>query len=94
MKKPALFIGFLILVILILSIVRIYISNGVSTSGIVLGKIEEETQNYKLENSLLSEKLYTLASLTEIDSKAESMGYTDKRSDYVISSQQSVALKQ
>ena len=94
MKKPAKIIGILILIILGLSTVKIYISNGVATSGIILGKIEEEIGNYKLENSLLSEKLYSESSLTSVSAKAELLGYTDKRSDYVISSQQSVALKQ
>lgn len=94
MKRPAQIIGILILSVIMLSTVKIYISNSVSTSGIVLGKIQEEIDNYKLANSIISEKLYSESSLTEVDLKAESLGYTDKRLDYVISSQQSVALKQ
>ncbi|HYM65345.1 MAG TPA: hypothetical protein VES68_02580 [Candidatus Sulfotelmatobacter sp.] len=94
MKKWSKVIGILILIVVILATVKIYISNGVATSGIVLEKVEQEEDAYRLENSLLSEKLYTDSSLTHINEKAELLGYADKRSDYVISSQQSVALKQ
>jgi hypothetical protein len=94
MKKPVLLISILLIGVFVLSIVRIFVSNNVATSGVALGKIEEETQKYKLENSMLSDKLYTYASLTNIYSKAYALGYTDKKSDYVIKQQVSVALKQ
>lgn len=94
MKNWAKIITSMILIVILLATVKIYISNGVATSGILLGKIQEQIDNFKLQNALISEKLYTESSLTMINSKAQNLGYTDKRSDFVISSQQSVALKQ
>jgi hypothetical protein len=94
MKKPVLIISFLLVGVFILSIVRIFVSNNIATSGIALGKIEEETQKYKLENSILSDKFFTYSSLTNIASKAYDLGYTDKKSDYVVGQQLPVALKQ
>ncbi len=94
MKRPARIIGILVLTVIMLSTVKIYIANSVATSGIMLGKMEEEIGSLKLQNSIISEKLYSQSSLTQVYSKAQELGYTDKKSDYVISSQQSVALKQ
>lgn len=94
MKKPALFITVLILSILILSVVRTFISNNVSTSGVLLGKAQEQIDKYKLENTLLEEKLYTQSSLTSIAVKADKLGYTDKKTDFVLTNQYPVAFKQ
>ena len=94
MKKPVLLISFLLVGVFVLSIVRIFVSNNIATSGVALGNIEEEAQRYKLENSILSDRLYNYSSLTNIASKAYDLGYTDKKSDYVIGQQLPVALKQ
>jgi hypothetical protein len=94
MKKPVLLISFLLVGVFVLSIVRIFVSNNIATSGVALGNIEEEAQRYKLENSILSERLYIYSSLTNIASKAYDLGYTDKKSNYVIGQQLPVALKQ
>lgn len=94
MKKPALIIGSLIIFILVLSVVRIFISNRVATSGVVLGKLQEQAANLKTENILISEKLYTKTALTTIDSEAEKQGYVEQKSDFVLSGQMPVAYKQ
>jgi hypothetical protein len=94
MKKPALIIGSLIILVLALSVVKIYISNQVATSGVILGKIQEDAANIKMENTLLAEKLYTESALTNIDSKAEKMGFVEQKSDFVLSGQMPVAYKQ
>ncbi len=94
MKKPGLIILTLILVIVALSVVKIFISNNVSTSGVVLVKIQEELDKYKFENSIIAEKLYTMTSLTNISNKARTLGYIDSKSDFVLSKQLPVAIKQ
>jgi Na+-transporting NADH:ubiquinone oxidoreductase subunit NqrC len=94
MKKPVLIIGSLIIIILILSVTRIFISNQVATSGVVLGEIQEEAANVKTENALLAEKLYTKSALTNIDSEAEKLGFVTQNSDFVLSGQVPVAYKQ
>ncbi len=94
MKKPALIITSLLLVIFTLSVVKIFVSNRIATSGVVLGKTQENLLRYGLENATLSEKLYALSSLTNIASKAYDLGYTDSKTDFVLNSQVSVAIKQ
>jgi len=94
MKKPALIISSLIILVLVLSVVKIFISNQVATSGVILGKIEEEAANLKTENILLSEKLYTKSALTSIDSEAEKMGFVTPKTEFVLSGQMPVAFKQ
>jgi hypothetical protein len=94
MKKPALFIGSLMILVLVLSVVKIFISNRVATSGVLLGIIQEQAASLKTENVLLSEKLYTESALTNIDSEAEKQGYVEPKSDFVLSGQMPVAYKQ
>ena len=94
MKKPVLLIGILALLVLGLSIVRIYISNQVATSGVVLGQIEQQRDSYKMENILLAENLYTKASLTNIAEEANKQGFVEQKSDFVLNGQVPVAYKQ
>ncbi|MCL4353756.1 hypothetical protein M1615_04850 [Patescibacteria group bacterium] len=94
MKKPALLILFLLTVILLLSVVRIYISNQIATSGVVLGDLEQKTEQLKIDNSELAQKVYAYSSLTNVAAKAYDLGYTDQTSDYVLSNQMPVAIRQ
>jgi len=94
MRKPTLIIGTLLILVIILSVVRIFVSNRIATSGTVLGKVQEQISYYKLENAVLSERLYLESSLTNISSKARELGYTDKKTGFVLSGQLPVALKQ
>jgi len=94
MKKPILTITILISIILILSVVKIFVSNRIATSGVFLGKIEEEINSYKTQNAQLSEKIYTLSSLTNVSQKALQLGYIDQKTDFVLNTQVPVAFKQ
>lgn len=94
MKKPALLITILISIIAVLSIVRIFISNNIATSGIVLSRISEQVEKYKLENSILSEKLYNLSALTNVSEKAYHLGYREEKTALVLIQKQPIALKQ
>lgn len=94
MKKPVLIITALVFIILTLSVVRIFISNNVSTSGMVLEKVTKELNKYKLENSIITEKLYTMASLTSVSDKAYELGFVDSKSGFVLNKQVPVAIKQ
>ncbi len=94
MKKPTLIITSLVLLIIGLCVVKIFVSNRIATSGVVLGKAQEELSRYRLENSILSERLYTLSSLTNIASKAYDLGYTDTKTDFVLNNQVPVAIRQ
>lgn len=94
MKKPVLIIGILIFVVIILSVVRIFISNKIATSGIALAKLEEQIDFYQFQNILLAEKLYQASSLTNINTQATALGFEQKTSDFVLNSQLPVAFKQ
>jgi hypothetical protein len=94
MKKQVLLPGILILIVFGLSLVRIYISNQVATSGVVLGQIQQQVDAYKIQNMLLAENLYTMSSLTNIAQEASSEGYVEQKTDFVLNGQAPVAYKQ
>ena len=93
MKKPAFLIILLILIIISLAIVRTFVSNNVATSGVALGRIQTQIEDYKLQNSVLAEKLFGLSSLTNLAQKAYDLGYTEEESSLVLSQKLPVALK-
>jgi cell division protein FtsL len=94
MKKPVLIIGFLIIAILALSVVKTFVSNRISTSGSTLGAISDRINAYKIENTLLSEQLYSLSSLTNVLTKANSLGFVEGNSKFVITYPIPIAIKQ
>ena len=58
--------SFLFLIIILLSITQAVVSNRLSTSGIFLGKIEDEIRYYKTENASLAEEYFLVSSLNNI----------------------------
>lgn len=94
MRKAVLSILVLVLIVFGLSLVRIYISNQVSTSGVVLGQIDAQIDAYKMENVQLAENLYTKSSLTNIAEEASKQGFVEQKTDFVINGQVPVAYKQ
>lgn len=94
MRKPALVIGFLAIVILALSVIKTFASNRISTSGQALFAIEDKINFYKIENALLSEKLYSLSSLTNLMSQANSSGFVKEKTSFVLTNPIPIALKQ
>lgn len=94
MKKPVRIILFLVIVLLFLSIAKTFVSNRISTSGSELGIINEKINAYKIENTLLSEKLYALSSLTNILAQANSLGFAEEKSRFVLTNPLPIAFKQ
>jgi cell division protein FtsL len=94
MKKQILLIAVLVLIVFGLSIVRIYISNQVATSGVVLGQIQQQIDSYKMENIILAENLYTKSSLTNIAEQASKQGFVPQKTNFVLNGQVPVAYKQ
>ncbi len=85
MKKPLLFIGFNFIVITILSLIQVVVSNNISTTGIELGKLQDEISLLKKQNIVLREQVLISSSLTNIASRASEMGFKDSSSPLVIS---------
>lgn len=84
MKKPALVIIFLIGIIISLSIVKVIADNRLSTSGVFVGKVEEEISFYKTQNAILSEELLASSSLMNVAAKAVELGFTSEDSSVMV----------
>lgn len=94
MKIYNLIIKSLICIFLVLVIARVVVSNVISTSGVELGKINDEIANYKLENDSLSEKIFSMSSLSTIASEAAKLGFVDEGQNFVLTNPLPIALRQ
>lgn len=95
MKKPYLLIIFLIGLTISLSVVKAAAYNRLSTSGVFVGKLEDEIDYYKTQNAILSEKLLTFSSLTYVADKAMESGFVKEDSSLmVLKTSRSLAVKQ
>ncbi len=94
MKKTGFFITGLILVILFLSVLQVVVSNRLSTTGVELGRLQDEIKDYKNDNSIILEKLFTFSSLTYIADVAKAEGFVKNKSYVLVTSPLPLALKQ
>lgn len=94
MKRYKITIKLLILITLFLAITRVVVSNTISTSGVELGKINENIATLSLENSLISEKLFSESSLVMVASEAAKMGFTEGQEKLVLTNSLPIAAKQ
>ncbi len=94
MKKPALIILFLVMTIVVLSLFKTFLANRISTSGMVLGDIQQQISYYKTENAILSEKVYSMSSLTYVSKEAKNLGFVQNSGDFVLTNPLPIALKQ
>lgn len=94
MKKYNLLLRTLIVLVIALGGVRLVVSNSLSTSGIALDRINEKITQYKLDNDILSEKLFSLSSLNTIASEAAKMGFVYKTDKYFFTTPGALAAKQ
>lgn len=91
MKKPRILLIILILAVVVLGIIRVAISNRISTGGVALGTIEDEISYYKTQNLIYKEKIYTLSSLGTINSEAQKLGFIPSKGGIAIGSSQTLA---
>ncbi|HKC14619.1 MAG TPA: hypothetical protein VKC89_01485 [Patescibacteria group bacterium] len=94
MEKYKLIAKLLVLVVLVLAGLRVVVSNVISTSGVELGKINEEISVLRLQNDSLSEKFFSEASLTTIASQAAKLGFTNHKENFVLTNPLPIAAKQ
>ncbi|HEV2339850.1 MAG TPA: hypothetical protein VGT05_03740 [Patescibacteria group bacterium] len=78
MKRSYLLLTLLGAIVLILAIVQISVSNMLTTGGIELSNMQQQIADYERRNAILQEKIYTLASLTNIQLEAQRMGFTSQ----------------
>jgi hypothetical protein len=93
MKKCYGIIIFLLGIITVLSIGKAVLQNTLSTSGIYVGKTEQEINSYKTQNAILSEELLAASSLINIAQKAEQTGFTAEKNLMVIKTAKSLAAR-
>lgn len=86
MKKYNLILTILILTVLSLSIVRAVLANTMSTSGILLSKLNLEVNFYKIQNEALEERFYSETSLTYLATEAAKLGFNDVKNNFVLTS--------
>lgn len=93
MKKSSGIILLFIGLIIVLSIVQAGISNRLSVKGVLVGKIEERIDYYKTQNAILSEKLLSYSSLTNLTSRATQAGFAKERTGITLGSSVPLAVR-
>jgi len=91
MKKPFFVISLLFLTIIVLLGVRTVVSARITTSGLELGEIQDETSAYKTQNAILKEKIFSLSSLTHVSEVAAKDGFVESKQAFAISAARPIA---
>lgn len=84
----------IILSVVVLSVLQVFVSNVLSTEGIRLSRLEEETRSYQEKNAVLEEEIFRITALTHIASKAAEFGMGKTTSLLSIESKTRIALHQ
>lgn len=84
MKKSTAVLTFLITATLVLLVARAFVANKISTSGILLSKINDEIKVYKTQNSNLREDLFLKSSLTNISTQASKLGFVKQKENLIL----------
>lgn len=74
----------LIITTLLLALVRVVVSNMISTSGVELGRINEEISAVRLQNDGLRQDLFSRSSLENIATEAAKLGFTDRADKSIV----------
>lgn len=83
----------LICTVIVLSLVQVVVSNFLSTTGISLVKLEDDTRRYQTQNAIFSEELLNASSFTMIASRASSLGFANRFARVYFTSPLPVALR-
>lgn len=94
MKKPTFVIIFIAFLIIALSIARVIVSNNLSTAGLTVLKLENQLNSYKIENTMLREKLLSHTSLFYISSQASKLGFVENKTSFTLTKPLPLAIKQ
>jgi cell division protein FtsL len=93
MKKPLYLISFMITIIITLSIIRVGVINSIATTGAELTKLQSELDVYKKQNLVLEESYLELSSLTNLEKRAETLGFVEAKSPVYLNSPLPLALR-
>lgn len=93
MKKPLFIVAFLVIVIVAELIVRISLINSISTGGIKIVDLQNQTEYYRQQNEILKVKYLQAASFTTISQEAKKLGYVPESSEIDLSAPLPLALR-
>jgi hypothetical protein len=93
MKRYYIVIISLLGLVITLSVAKAVLYNALSTSGIYVGKVENEISYYKTQNVILSEKLLAASSLNNIAEKAKELGFTVENNLMILKTSNPLAVK-
>ena len=91
MKKPISILILLFITIGALVLVRSVVSASITTSGLELSQIKEETSSLKTKNAILRQEIFSYSSLTNISERADKVGFVDGESVFAVSGKQTIA---
>lgn len=94
MKKPTFIVFIILFLIVTLSLGRVVVSNNLSTTGAALLKIENRLNLYKIENTMLREKLLRVTSLSHISSESSQLGFVQSKNSFTLTKPLPLAIKQ
>lgn len=94
MKRPVLFIIFILTIIAGLSLAQIGVANQVSTTGAELATLQNKVSDLKRENSILQEEILDASSFTNISEKADKLGFAVVRSEVYLTTSTALAMGQ
>lgn len=94
MKKPIIVLVLLFLTIGSLIVVRSVVSARITTSGLELSNVRDETHSLRTQNAIIREKIFSLSSLTQVSVRAEKVGFVESKSVYAVSAAQPIARKE
>ena len=80
--------------IIALSLMRVIVSNNLSTAGITLLKLENRLNSYKIENTNLRERLLNFTSLSYISSESSQLGFVENKNSFTLTKPLPLAIKQ
>lgn len=92
-NRSSLLLSAIFLTIVVLAVVQLVVSNKLSTSGVLLSSIKEQSQLYQQENKALDMEIAKTLSITNLVARAKDAGFVKDYSPLVVSSAQSFALK-
>lgn len=94
MKKPILILLILFLTIGSLVVVRSVVASRITTSGLELSQLKNDTSNLKTQNAILREEIYSLSSLTHVSETADKVGFVESKEAYAVSAARPIARKE
>lgn len=91
--KYKIILKILIVITLFLAVGRVVVSNLISTSGVELGRLNEEIAVIKTQNDTLREDLYSKESFLNIATEAAKIGFSENHDNFVLTSPLPFALR-